>query len=155
MLVDGSSNAALIRAIFEIAAWLKVVMDSDNGWMRATMRVVLTILLKTSSGRMSAVSPYGLILSDRAKWDSGGANLPTGVLPLSSADEGRILLTLIEEINATLSMGLDPAPNVHPEPGRERTATLFLVADRIADALERTGQPVMRATIPGWRCIKL
>ena len=108
MLMEGSSNAALLRSIFELASWLKQVWGGDTYYLKASMDVVLTKLLENSTST-SAATPIRLMLptslvSDRkSRWDSGGANLPAGVLPLSKVDEKLILITLIEELENNLA----------------------------------------------------
>ena len=103
--------------------------------------------------------PSGLYSTDRTRWDRGGTNLPSGVRQLSRADEEGILLNLIGELNQTLSLNLDPAPELQPASAAENVSSTFLVvgasnAARTADSLERAGQTVKCATIPGWRCTK-
>ena len=117
MLIDSSSNAALLLAIFEVAAWLKNVMGNDSCCLRTTMDVMLTTLIGNSTGNLIVASPTQLMLpsglysTDRTRWDSGGTNLPSGVRPMSRRDEGGILLNLISELNQTRSMNLDPSQN--------------------------------------------
>ena len=125
----------------------------------------MTTLIGNSTGNLIVASltrlmlPSGLNSIDRTRWDSGGTNLPSGACPLSRADEGRILLNLIGELNQTLSLNLDPSPDLQPANAAGKVSATFLVAgassaDRTADALEHAGQTVKRATIPGWRCTK-
>ena len=99
MLMDSSSNAALLRAIFEVAVWIKSVMGNESCCLRTTMDIMLTTLMENSTGNLIVASPTRMMLpsglnsTDRTRRDSGGTNLPSGVRPLSRADEGRILLT--------------------------------------------------------------
>ena len=58
MLMDGSSNPALLRAIFEVAAWLKSVMSNDSCCLRTTMEVMLTTLIGNSTGNLIGASPH-------------------------------------------------------------------------------------------------
>ena len=167
MLMEGSSNGALLRSIFELASWQKQVWGGDTYYLKMTMDVVLTKLLENSTD-ISVASPIRLMLpsslvSDgKSRWDSGGANLPAGVLPLSKEDEKLILTTLIAELENNLALNLDPMPNLHPDStaiSQGNNARKFLVvgasnADRTGDALERAGMSVTRAIIPGWRCVK-
>ena len=58
MLMDGSSNPALLRAIFEVAAWLKSVMSNDSCCLRTTMDDMLTTLIGNSTGNLIGASPH-------------------------------------------------------------------------------------------------
>ena len=44
----------------------------------------------------------------KKKGSSGGANLPTGVLPVTAVEERAIILILIEELNSNMALNLDP-----------------------------------------------
>ena len=165
MLVAGSSDPTLVRAILETSAWLKNIMHGDTCYLADSFRVVTELLLKRgTSGAIASnirmMMPVSLSSGNRARWDSGCTNLPLGVLPLSLADEENILSTLFSELNQNLTMELDPSPNLSPTTTKTRTGPLLLVvgtshAGRTADALEKEGATVLRATIPGWRAIKL
>ena len=50
MMVDGSSDPALIRGIFEIAAWLRNVMGADSCFLPNTYRVMVDLLFKRGTG---------------------------------------------------------------------------------------------------------
>ena len=164
MLMEGSSDSALLRAIFELASWLKSVWGGDTYYPKVTMDVVLTKLLKNSTSTAFAspirlMLPTSLTTDGKSRWDSGGANLPMGALPMSQEDESLILLTLIRELKGSLALNLDTKPDLKPDPAASQTSIQFLVvgasnASRTGDALERAGMQVIRAVIPGWRCTK-
>ena len=52
MLMEGSSNASLLRSIFELASWLKQVWGGDTYYLKASMDVVLTKLLENSTSTL-------------------------------------------------------------------------------------------------------
>ena len=159
MLVDGSSDPTLVRAILEIAAWLRNIMAGDNCFLADTFCVMTNLLFLRGSGGTVAsntriMMPAGLSPGNRSRWDSGCTNLPAGVPPLSSADEASLISTLITELNNNLTMDLDTAPDLAPTTERKKTGLLLLVVgashvNRTADALEREGTTVMRTVIPG------
>ena len=164
MMVDGSSDPALIRGIFEIAAWLRNVMGADSCFLPNSYRVMEDLLHKRGTGTTTATNvrmmlPAGLASINRTRWDSGSTNLPAGVLPLSSEDEAALITTLIGELNANLKMDLDPSPDFSPCSRRKKKGPLILMvgashAGRTAHALEDEGATVLRAIIPGWRVMK-
>ena len=164
MLVDGSSDPTLVRAILEIAAWLRNIMAGDNCFLPDTYRVMTGLLFSHGSGgavasNMRIMMPAGLLSGNRSRWDSGGTNLPAGVLLLSAADEASFISTLINELNSNLNMDLDSSPDMAPTAERRKTGPLLLMvgtshANRTADALEREGATEIRAVILGWRALK-
>ena len=93
MLTDESSNSALLRSLIEIAAWLKHIMLGDNCFLVEATNLVTRLLLKNGV-KMAASSPMRLMLpvsltsSNRSRWESGGADLPLDVRPLSQDEEG-------------------------------------------------------------------
>ena len=165
MLLDGSSNVAAIRALCETIAWLKHVMHGDNCFLTETHKVVTDLLIARATSMAPAshtrvMMPTSLNSSCRARWDSGGTNLPAGVLPLSPKEEEQILYTMIRELNSNFAMHLDPAPDLSPTNNKLRKGQCFLLvgasnAGRTADALEQLGVNVLRAVIPGWRGLKM
>ena len=62
MLMDGSSNAALLRAIFEVAVWRKSVMGNESCCLRTTMDIMLTTLIENSTGNLIVASPTRMML---------------------------------------------------------------------------------------------
>ena len=71
----------------------------------------------------------------------------------------RILLNLIGELNQTLTMNLDPTPDLQPASDTGKVAATFwlwvpatLTGQQTLSSAQ--GQTVKRATIPGWRCTK-
>ena len=165
MLIDGTSNFHLVSAIVEVSAWLKQVARGDNCLPIRTLNLVVERLMQRGSGLVEAASqrmmmPVGLTAGDRSSWDSGCTNLPAGVLPLSPKDECDIVHTLITELNNSLAMELDGKPDLAPAASSRHHGLQILVvgtsnAGRTADALSREGISVLRAVIPGWRCIKM
>ena len=92
MMTDGS-NSALLRSLIEIAAWLKHIMLGDNCFLVETTNLVTRLLLKNgvkmaTSSPMRLMLPVSLTSSNRSRWDSGGADLPLDVRPLSQEEEG-------------------------------------------------------------------
>ena len=165
MLIDGTSNSHLVRAIVELSAWLKHAARGDNCLPVRALDLVVERLMQRRSGMVEAASrrmmmPVGLTTGDRSSWDSGGKNLPAGVLPLSPKDECEIVYTLITELNTSLAMELNGNPDLAPVADiRQHDPQILVVgasnAGRTADALSREGISVLRAVIPGWYCIKL
>ena len=165
LLTDGSSNAALLRSIFEITAWLKHSLHGEACDLSATWDAVAATLMRSGANNLSAVSPMRLVLPSslitggKARWDSGWANLAAGVLLMSHTDESCILHKLIEELNGNLSMELDHQPNLNPVAVSAPKGDQFLVggasnAERTAAVLERAVNIVFCAVISGWRCMK-
>ena len=81
MMVDGSCDPTLIRAILEIAAWLRNVMGADSCFLPNTYRVMADLLFKRGTGATTATNvrmmlPAGLASNNRTRWDSGSPNLP-------------------------------------------------------------------------------
>ena len=116
----------MFRVIFELASWLKNVWGGDTYYPKMTMDVVLTKLLKNSTSTAFAspirlMLPTSLTTDGKSRWDSGGANLPVGALPMSQEDERLILYTLIEELAGNLALNLDTKPDLKPDPVASRT----------------------------------
>ena len=171
-LVEGCNNPATIRSIFEVNAWLEAALTGETGYnlhLAATVQLQTNLMRNRGTGAATA-APVRLLLpsgmtsttTGRTRWDSGGTNLPAGVPPLRSGEEEELVRTLIRELNSKLQLCLDPSPNLDPEVVGGGTASRreqYLVvgasnAKRCADALERRGHEVIRATIPGWSCVK-
>ena len=165
ILIDGTSNSHLVRAIVELSAWLKHAARGEICLPVRALDLVVERLMQRGSGMVEVASqrmmmPVGLTTGDRSSWDSGCTNLPAGVLPLSPKDECDIVHTLITELNTSLAMELDGKPDLVPAAGFRHHGPQILVvgasnAGRTADALSREGISVLRAVIPGWRCIKM
>ena len=114
-----------IRCIFEVNAWLKAALMGETGYilcLAATMQLQTELMIKRGNSCVSA-APVRLLLpsgmtsttTGRTRWDSGGTNLPAGVLLLQSEEEEELVSVLIRELNSKLRLGLDPSPNLDPE----------------------------------------
>ena len=90
--------------------------------LAATMQLQTELMIKRGNSCVSA-APVRLLLpsgmtsttTGRTRWDSGGTNLPAGVLLLQSEEEEELVSVLFRELNSKLRLGLDPSPNLDPE----------------------------------------
>ena len=93
LLLAGSNNSMLIRAIIELTTWSNVVFTDSVSYCAGAMRDATNGLRKNSTGDCAASScrlllPAGLgSVSFKKKWESGGTNLPAGVPPVPTEDE--------------------------------------------------------------------
>ena len=81
------------------------------------------------------------------------------MLPLSRENEDRVLLNIINELNAKLALHLDTSPNLNCEVELVARKACYLVVGasstaRTADTLDHAGVDVWRAILPRWRCLK-
>ena len=162
LLLAGSNCSMLLRSIIEINAWFSVVMADSVSFCADTMKAAVEVLYKLKTGDSPAnccrlMLPTGFGSGNaKKKWESGSANLPAGVLPLSKSDESCLILLLVKELNDRLGLQLDPTPNLcrEVEVGGAVGRPQILVAGasnaaRTADALEKAGADVLRAILPG------
>ena len=123
LLLAGSNNNMLIRAIIKLTAWSNVVFADSVRYCTGAMREAASGLRKNSTGNCAASScrlllPAGIRpVSLKKKWESGGTNLPAGVPPVPTEDEMSIIHSLILELNDRLGLQLDPTPNLYREKG--------------------------------------
>lgn len=155
LLLDGTTNPSLVASLAEVSL-NSVFSASDAVYSNAA---VLAVRLVTEAGLTPVVfhpprrlmMPSSMLSSVKRSWSSGGASLPGHVAPLSKLLEAEILGSLIEDLNSSLSLGLDPKLNLSRDttaggPGQQ--PTIIIIGGSNADM---TGLALME---PGWHAIK-
>jgi len=99
---------------------------------------------------------------EKKVWASKGlANLPNGVRPFDEFTEKIVLSNLINGLNSSLALDLDPEPSLDRssvDPPTARAGPIYVVvgsshASRTAVAIRDTGNTVVEVNYPGWRPI--
>ena len=165
--LGGTTNPNLVRCMIELYSWLDTVMADSVCFCSNTMKLCINMLMENShdvqlSHRYRVLLPVSLTgLNTKKKWECGGNLLPTSAQAISQEMEATVLYSLISDLNSKLGLRLDPCPSLNREVDAVGTAgpPQIIVcgasnASRTADALERTGAEVLRAIMPGWRCMR-
>ena len=140
MLLSGTGNSELITNITALVDWVSNRVPEEVNFISSS-RVALDVIIENGRGgsqtgpttRMRL--PVSLDGHDKKIWAvCSSGELPNRMGPLSSDQEGRIVVTLIGELKQNLALELDPTPKSSRSISSrgELGATAFLVVGSIA-----------------------
>ena len=168
VMLDGSRDPALIRSIVETNAWLEKIFDKVAGFPAESHRTVIECLGECGrDGFQNCYStrvrlPCNRFSKAKKTWACPSlVSLPEKIGPLPSVLEKKIVTSLLENLNLSMALDLDLAPNLTRKvekrvaQGAKGREVYILVgsshASRTATAMRDSGAEVIEATIPAWR----
>ena len=167
LLLNGTSDSALIRAIFELGSWLGSCSDKQEGFPENSMGEVLLSLKNSGVGglqsnyRSRMKLPVSTTSYDKKTWESSGwADLSNGAQPMDSSTEVQLMKSIISELNTKFPVYLDPIPSCCRDaaPAMEPAAApshIVLVgashALRLETSLNALGITTTVISTPSWR----
>jgi len=166
-LLGGTDDKPLIRSLVDLATWQKRFFVNDSVFVVDAISTTISALAELGlGGRQPAYDcRYGLpsnITNPAAKkfWVSSRlTRLPEGVSPLTDAFERTIVTKMINFLNESHALNLDPAPILNRQvaaPATKGTDSVFVCvgnshAKRTALALRRAGHAAHEVLFPAWR----
>ena len=168
MLLGGTRNTDLISNISALTAWVNLAAEEDSRFS-ATSDIALQIMLENGSNGGQRYSctrvrlPASLDnLDKKTVWAVGGdGSIPNEMGATSMEQEGRIINSLIGELQLNFALDLDNTPLSSRTIGSkgEVGAASFLVvgssnARRLEEALKAKGIPTGSILANGWRATK-
>jgi hypothetical protein len=167
--LGGIDSEGLIRDLYDLDCWLRSGAVSTFLSLPNARAKLWTVVRDENNDLCGAVAkervlflPESYTNSRKIKTISGEiSNVPVKIKPLSAAGEASIISALMNEINETYAMGVDPEPdldrcsgsraNITTEPDGGRIIVIGAShANRILGGLEAMDLNTVNLTKPGW-----
>ena len=155
VLLTGTDDPALIRAMAEMVGWITTLRDNGEGFPGETLKAELLSCRNLglwgiqSTPTCKIQLPVSLLSFEKKTWTSGGwDDLPNAIGPMDSGTEKFVIETLISELNNSFPLNLDPKPCLAREVAaaahmRPRLVLVGLShARHLAESLESMGASV-------------
>ena len=155
VLLGGTDDPALIRAMAEMVGWITNLKDTGEGFPGDTLKAALLVARNHGEGGVQPSPlikirlPVSLLSYEKKTWESGGwDDLPTRTGPMDMDTEKFLIESFIGELNNSFPLNLDPKPIMDRECTGSSPKKLQVVlvgmshARNLAEALEGMGATV-------------
>ena len=156
VLLGGTDDPALIRAMAEMVGWISNLKDTGEGFPGDTLKAALLVARNHGEGGVQPSPlikirlPVSLLSYEKKTWESGGwDDLPTRTGPMDMDTEKFLIESFIGELNNSFPLNLDPKPIMDRECTGSSPKKLQVVlvgmshARNRAEALEGMGATVL------------
>ena len=164
IMLDGTTDPALIRSVVEISAWFEKIFDKIAGFSVQAHRAVIECLAACGTGGVQrsyserARLPCNRLSKAKSTWACPSLiSLPEIMLPVPVEFEKKIIGLLINDLNISMALDLDTTPNQIRMVDKRVVADITFVivgsshARRTAKALRELGEHVTEVIVPAWR----